>query len=78
VSAVELVAGVVSAFFAIGIAVGVIGVVALGAIRARRKTPDQARTDRTLARLPGPDDEEDEHGPPRWPGQLDGLSARGD
>jgi hypothetical protein len=70
VSAVEFVTGVVSAFFAIGIAVGVIGVVALGAIRKRP------------ARPPGPDDGGDDRqeggGPPRWPGRLDGLSAHGD
>jgi hypothetical protein len=76
VSAVELVAGVVLAFFAIGIAVGVIGVVALGTVRGRRKTPGQARTDHPHSRPPDPDDDEDDS-PPRWPGQLGGLSARG-
>jgi hypothetical protein len=64
------VTGVVSAFFAIGIAVGVIGVIALGAIKGRR------------ARPPNPDDDEDDSegngGPPCWPGRLDGQSARGD
>jgi hypothetical protein len=69
VSAVGFVAAVVSAFFAIGIAVGVIGVVALGALRKRP------------ARPPGPDDGEDgseeDGGPPRWPGRLSGLSAHG-
>jgi hypothetical protein len=37
VSAVELVTGVVLVFFAIGIAVGVIGVIALGAVRGHRR-----------------------------------------
>jgi hypothetical protein len=75
VSAVVFAAAVVSAFFAIGIAVGVVGVIALGAIRAHRGIRDQAPAARSYARRPGPDEEDD--GPPRWPGGLAGLSARG-
>jgi hypothetical protein len=77
VSAVELVTGVVSAFFAIGIAVGVIGVIALGAIRGRRQAADQAPDRCTHADVDAcPGDEKDD-GPPRWPGRLGGLSASG-
>lgn len=70
-SAIGFVAGVVSAFFAIGIAVGVISVIALGAIKGRRGPSGLARTDRPPASRPGPgdDDKDDEgDGPPRWPG----------
>jgi hypothetical protein len=71
VSAVELVTGVVSAFFAIGVAVGVIGVVALGAIRGSRQAANRARDRRTHADVDvdvSHEDEKDE-GPPRWPGR---------
>jgi hypothetical protein len=69
VSAVELVTGVVSAFFAIGVAVGVIGVVALGAIRGRRQAVDRARDRRTHADVDASHGDEKDDGPPRWPGQ---------
>ena len=66
-SAVELVTGVVSAFFAIGIAVGVISVIALGAIRGRRQAAGRAPDGHTHADVDAcPGDEEDD-GPPRWP-----------
>jgi hypothetical protein len=73
VSAVELVTGVVSAFFAIGIAVGVISVIALGAIRGRRQAVGRAPDGRTHADVDVdvdacPGDEEDDS-PPRWPGR---------
>jgi hypothetical protein len=69
VSAVELATGVVSAFFAMGIAVGVISVIALGTIRGRRQAADQARDRRTYADVGAdPRDEEDDR-PPRWPGR---------
>jgi hypothetical protein len=59
VSAVELVTGVVLVFFAIGIAVGVIGVIALGAVRGRKSGSGARRTHA------GQGDD----GPPRWPGR---------
>jgi hypothetical protein len=72
VSAVGLVAVVVLVFFAIGIAVGVIGVIALGAVR-RQKPGNRVRG--TYTTPPGtgpretdPRDEEDD-GPPPWPGR---------
>jgi hypothetical protein len=71
VSAVGLVTGVVSAFFAIGIAVGVISVIALGAIRGRRQATDRAPDRRVPVSRPGggAEDDEEDDGPPRWPGQ---------
>jgi hypothetical protein len=69
VSAVELVTGVVSAFFAIGVAVGVIGVIALGAIRGHRQAADRARERRTHADVDAGHGDEENDGPPRWPGQ---------
>lgn len=67
-SAVGFVAGVVAAFFAIGIAVGVIGVVALGAIRGRQRATDRPRGRRAHADAGLGGDEED-GSPPRWPGR---------
>ena len=82
-SAVELVAGIVAAFFVIGIVVGVIAVIAMSAIRTdrtrRRNRPSSlrrrtggSRGDRTgWEEPPGPDDEDDDR--PRWPsGALSG------
>ena len=66
-SAVGLVTGVVSAFFAIGIAVGVIGVIALGAVRGRRQATDRTADRRAHADVNAGDEEDD--GPPRWPGR---------
>jgi hypothetical protein len=77
VSAVELVTGVVSAFFAIGVAVGVISVIALGAIRGRRQGADRAPDRRAHAGVDAGHGDEKDDGPPRWPGRLGGLSARG-
>jgi hypothetical protein len=62
VSAAELVASAVSAFFVIGIAVGVIGVIALGAVRGHRRAVGQAGACHAPA-------EEEDDGPPCWPGR---------
>ncbi len=73
-SGFELVAGVIAAFFAFGIMMGVLAMIALGA----------TRRDRLARRLdwenqfyweepPGPDGDE---GPPPWPGYR-GLLAGG-
>jgi hypothetical protein len=82
VSALEFVAGVVSAFFAIGIAVGVIGVVALGAVRERRKSRNRIRARRPPDEIrwggPPGSGRDDADRPPRWPGGLSGVSAHGD
>jgi hypothetical protein len=64
VSAVGLVAVVVLVFFAIGIAVGVIGVIALGAVKGHRRATGQAR-----ARYAPAEAEEEDDGPPPWPGR---------
>lgn len=42
-SGIELVAGVVAAFFAFGIAAGVLGVTALSAVRSHRENEDRRR-----------------------------------
>lgn len=72
-SGVELVLGVVVAFFVIGIAVGVIVVIAMSALRddrtrGFRRGGDQPGAD--WAEPPGPGDDDD--GYPRWPGGYRG------
>jgi hypothetical protein len=52
VSGIELVAGVITAFFAFGIVAGVLAVIALSALRRHRQADDD--------HPPPP--------PPRWPG----------
>jgi hypothetical protein len=61
VSALDLVLGVIGVFFVIGIAVGVIAVIAMSAIRARRGGRDEQADNRTGANRPG-----------GWPGSSDG------
>jgi hypothetical protein len=83
VSGFELVAGVIAAFFVIGIGVGVIVMIALSALRYRRALRDDDRPSGRYRRPlgwrdegtdwrepPGPDlyeDDESGDGPPRWP-----------
>jgi hypothetical protein len=78
----EIVAGVIAAFFAIGIGVGVLLVIALPALSRRRGTRDIGREDNYRRyglppgygdddrpgwqEPPGPDDDES---PPPWPGR---------
>lgn len=81
-SGIELVAAIVAAFFAFGIAAGVLGVMALSAMRGHRENEDSRRRasnydldqpgaidweDRPgWAEPPGPDDGDL---PPPWPGR---------
>lgn len=78
---VGLVAGVIVAFFVIGIGVGVIAMIALSALKYRRlaqrdewragRRPGPADDGVGWQQPPGPDDYEDDwYGdqPPRWPG----------
>lgn len=51
---VEIAATIVAIFFAIGIVVGIVGVIALSALRTRRSDRDQPRP----GELPGPRDAE--------------------
>jgi hypothetical protein len=76
VSGVELLAGIVAAFFASGIVMGVLAVIALSAMRGHRKRANRRRrSDRPgWEDPPGPDGNDDN--PPRWPGGYHGLIAR--
>lgn len=76
-SGFELVAGVVAAFFAFGIMTGALAVIALSAIRRRRKPAKLlAWEDRLAWGKPLAADDGDE-GPPRWPWYR-GLLIGGD
>jgi hypothetical protein len=57
VTGIELVAGVIAAFFAFGIVAGVLAVIALSAVRRHRR---------------GDDDPPPPPPPPRWPGDHRG------
>lgn len=67
-SGFELVAGVIAAFFIIGIGVGVVVMIALSALRYRRavRGGDDYRDGRRRP-LGRDDDGESGGGPPRWP-----------
>jgi hypothetical protein len=76
VSGVELVAGIIAAFFAFGIVAGVLAVIALSALRGHQARgeqrggfgeydPNQTRPSR---RIPPEDPDEDDIQPP-WPGR---------
>jgi hypothetical protein len=78
VTGLEFVAGVIVAFFVIGIVVGVIAVIAMSALksdrgqlgdrtrRLRRGTGSPPGGSPGWEEPPGPDEEDD--GSPRWPG----------
>jgi hypothetical protein len=68
VSGFELVAGIIAAFFVIGIGVGVVVMIALSALRYRRavRGDDYNRDGRRGPLRPG-DGGESGDGPPRWP-----------
>jgi len=86
----DFVAGVIAAFFIIGIGVGVIAVIAMSALkRARGRPGGRPRRPRRLGgsagppsvdggpgweEPPGPDETDD--GYPRWPGGPSGLARR--
>ena len=70
-SGFELVAGVIGIFFTVGIAVGVLLVIALPGLRRNR----QARKYMNGDWKEPPAFDEDE-GPPRWPGGGSGLIVR--
>jgi hypothetical protein len=76
VSGIELVAGVIAAFFAFGIVAGVLAVIALSALRGHRARDERHRSfgeydpnrTQSIGWIPPDDPDEDDDLPPPWPG----------